>query len=207
MSKNRNVSKLTKAELAQASAMFFGMPQTKTTPVDAENKPKQRSFLAKLSNQEIKEFFSKFGYISHEKYKDENGIDFTDVVCENFEVIFNDFDFAVNCNQSNKKTDSDFDYPAFLTYCDSIDKAPEEAIADIITSDFLTPRFPTYAEKRRKHKDEQARNAFAALPKSMRIKLKSLNEKVGAENALMENKGKYGTFDAENFLKTTYGEN
>ena len=54
-------------------------------------------------------------------------------------------------NQSNKKTDSDFDYPAFLTYCDSIDKAPEEAIADIITSDFLTPRFPTYAEKRRKH--------------------------------------------------------
>ena len=207
MAKNRNVSRLSKEEIARASASLFGMPQVKSTPTGADERPKQRSFLAKLSNKEIKEFFSGFGYISHEKYKDENNVDFTHVTCENFEVIFNDFDFAVICNPSNTKSDSDFDYPAFLTYCDSVDKAPEEAIADIITADFLTPRFPTYAEKRRRYKDEQSRNAFESLPKSMRMKLKSLNEKVAAENALMENKGKYGTFNAEDFLKTTYGEN
>ena len=36
--------------------------------------------------------------------------------------------------------------------------------------------------------------------------IKSLNEKVVAENTLMENKGKYGTFNAEEYLKSTYGE-
>ena len=190
MANSKNVSRLTKEELARASASLFGIPQKKSVPVSADGKPKQRSFLSKLSNKEIVAFFT----------------DFTNVVCENFEVIFNDFDFAVICNPKEGATGSTFDYPAFVTYCDSIDKAPEEAIADIITSDLLTPRFPSYAEKRRKHKDEQARNAYAALPKSMRIKLKSLNELVVAKNALMENKGKYGAFDAEDYLKTTYGE-
>ena len=206
MANSKNVSRLTKEELARASASLFGIPQKKSVPVSADEKPKQRSFLSKLSNKEIVAFFTDFGYLAHEKYQDENGVDFTNVVCENFEVIFNDFDFAVICNPKEGATGSTFDYPAFVTYCDSIDKAPEEAIADIITSDLLTPRFPSYAEKRRKHKDEQARNAYAALPKSMRIKLKSLNEKVVAENALMENKGRYGAFNAEEYLKTTYGE-
>ena len=200
------VSKVSKEELAQASASLFGVPQKKSAPDQAGEKQKQRSYVSKLTNKELKEFFSQFGYVSHQKYQDETGADFTHVTCENFEVIFNDFDMAIICNPASVKSESDFDYPAFLTYCDSIDKAPEEALADIVTADFLTPRFPSYAEKRRKHKDEQARNAFAALPKSMRIKLKSLNEKVATENALMENKGKYGTFDAEEFLKTTYGE-
>ena len=206
MANSRNVSKLTKEELAQASASLFGIPQKKSVPASTGETTKKRSFLSKLSNKEIVAFFTDFGYLAHEKYQDENGVDFTNVVCENFEVIFNDFDFAVICNPKEGATGSTFDYPAFVTYCDSIDKAPEEAIADIITSDLLTPRFPSYAEKRRKHKDEQARNAYAALPKSMRIKLKSLNEKVVAENALMENKGRYGAFNAEEYLKTTYGE-
>lgn len=206
MANSRNVSKISKEELAQASASLFGVPQKKSIPASTGETTKKRSFLSKLSNKEIVAFFTDFGYIAHEKYQDENGVDFTDVICENFEVIFNDFDFAVMCNPSSSKVQSTFNFPAFLQYCDTVDKAPEEAIADIITSDLLTPRFPSYAEKRRKHKDEQARNAFAALPKSMRIKLKSLNEKVVAENALMENKGKYGAFDAEDYLKTTYGE-
>lgn len=206
MANSKNVSRLTKEELAQASASFFGVPQKKSVPAEYGEKQKQRTYLSKLSNKEIVEFFKDFGYIAHQKYQDDNGVDFTNVVCENFEVIFSDFDFAVICNPKESTSSSPFDYASFVKYCDSVDKAPEEAIADIITSDLLTPRFPSYAEKRRKHKDEQARNAFAALPKSMKIKLKSLNEKVVAENALMENKGKYGSFDAESFLKTTYGE-
>ncbi len=206
MANSRNVSKVSREELAQASASLFGIPQKKSVPDKSQDQPKQRSYISKLTNKELKEFFSGFGYIAHQKYQDENGVDFTHVTCENFEVIFNDYDMAVICNPANTKSNSGFDYPAFLTYCDSVDLAPEQAIADIVTADFLTPRFPSYAEKRRKHKDAQARSAFESLPKAMRMKLKSINEKIAAENALMENKGKYGTFDAEEFLKTTYGE-
>ncbi len=200
------VSKVSREELAQASASLFGVPQKTSAPAKPVEKRTDHSYIKKLSNDEIKNFFKGYGYLSHQKYKDDSDVDFAHIVCENFEIILNDFDLAVICKPEAASASSNFDFPAFVSYCNSVDVAPEQAIADIVVSDLMTPRFPSYAERRRKHKDAQARDAFANLPKSMRILLKPLNEKVMAENSMMENKGKYGTFNAEDFLRTTYGE-
>lgn len=163
-------------------------------------------YVLKLKEKDIVNFFKKYGYIGHEIISDESGAAFVQVNCENFDVIFNDYDVAVNCLPEYSSTLSNFDFEAFVKYCKTIDVPVEQAIADIIVADFLTPRFPSYAESRKKHQDEKATLAFAELPKNMKSLVKTVQEKAYAENKLMANKGKFGTFDAEDFMKTTYGE-
>lgn len=205
MANSSKISRVSKEELAQASASLFASPNLEK-PEQTLNSAKLRSYIEKLSNEEIKNFFEPYGYISHKKYKDENNENFAHIACSDFEVILNDFDVAVLCYPTAKKS-STFDYPAFLKYCNETDTAPEQAISDIVIAGLMTPRFPSYAEKRKKYKDEKTQNAFRSLPKEMKPLLKTLNDKVLAENSIMENKGKYGTFDAEEFFKTSYGEN
>lgn len=205
MTNSSKISRVSKEELAQASASLFAS-QNLTENEKISNSNKLRSYIEKLSNEEIKSFFEPYGYVSHKKYKDENNESFAHIICSDFEVILNDFDVAVLCYPTAKKT-SAFDYPAFLNYCNETDTAPEQAISDIVVAGLMTPRFPSYAEKRKKYKDEKTQNAFRSLPKEMKPLLKTLNEKTLAENSLMENKGKYGIFDAEEFFKTSYGEN
>ena len=55
MANSKNVSRLTKEELAQASASLFGVPQKKSVPAEYGEKQKQRTYLSKLSNKEIVE--------------------------------------------------------------------------------------------------------------------------------------------------------
>lgn len=169
---------------------------------DTQNLP----YVLKLKEKDIVNFFKKYGYISHEVVSDGAGTAFIQVNCENFDVIFNDYDVAVNCLPEYSSTLSNFNFEAFVKYCKTIDVPVEQAIADIIVADFLTPRFPSYAESRKKHQDEKATLAFAELPKNMKSLVKTVQEKAYAENKLMANKGIYGTFDAEDFMKTTYGE-
>ena len=101
---------------------------------------------------------------------------------------------------------SEFDFNKFVKYCKAIDVPVEQALADIITTDLLIKRFPAYAEAKGKNKQQQIDEAFAELPKSMKKQLATLNEKAIADNKTMINKGVFGSFDKDVYMKTTYGE-
>ena len=102
---------------------------------------------------------------------------------------------------------SDFDFAAFAKYCDAVDMTPEQAIADMITADLFTRRFPSYTEARKSYKQNVASTAFAALPKKMQSLVGTTHEQANAQINSMAARGKYGTFDAEFYLKTIYGSN
>ena len=165
------------------------------------------AFTDKLSDKEVVAFFTPFGYINHEKVKDSANSSFYHVNCENFEVLFNDFDAVVTCFPQYATFTSDFDYAKFARYCESIDTTPEQAIADLITADLFTPRFPSYAEKRRLHKSNQLNDAFYGLPAAMQKLLHSVNSKTRVDIKTMENKGKYGVFDEILYYGGVTGDN
>lgn len=176
-------------------------------PVFAKHiKPSERSYVSRLKNHDIVTFFANYGYINHEKFQDEAQKDFVRVSCENFDVIFSDYDIAVQCFPEFMSTGSKFDFAQFIEYCKAIDVTPEQAISDIIITDLLTAKFPSYAESRNVHKDNKSLSAFVKLPNSMRKLVKSVQEKVMAVNKLEGNKGKYGSFDIEHYSPNPHGE-
>lgn len=200
------VERVSRNDIVKArSGANFSAEKNDTSKRGKQSK-KELPYVLKLKEKDIVDFFTKYGYINHEVFSNDAGTAFIQVNCENFDVIFSDYDVAVNCYPEYASMTSDFDFGAFVKYCKTIDVPVEQAIADIIVADLLTPRFPSYAESRKKHQDEKVAIAYAELPKNMKRLVGSVQEKTLAENKLMENKGKFGTFDAEDFMKTTYGE-
>ncbi len=178
----------------------------KTLKSRTKTSSEDRSYTSKLKNTDIIKFFINYGYINHEKFQDEAKKDFIRVSCENFDVIFSDNDIAVNCYPEFMSTSSKFNFSEFEKYCKAIDVNPEQAISDIIINDLMVSKFPSYAEHRNKVKDDRAVAAFVALPRNMRHLVKSVQEKTTAVNKLEGNKGKYGSFDLENYSSNPHGE-
>lgn len=196
------VQKVSRDDIVKArGGANFSAEKVSTSP---EKKSAKRAsetlpYVLRFKDSDISNFFDKYGYINHERFQDAAGTNFIRVNCENFDVIFSDFDIAVNCYPEYDTMTSDFNFKKFMEYCKANDIAPEQTIADIIYTDLFGAKFPSYAEIRQAHKDNIAHASHSALPKNMRKLLKSVHEKVLATNKLEGNKGKYGVFDVEQF--------
>lgn len=207
----RGVEKVTREEIARASADFYAAQKTTQNvqqPSQAKPTTDKRSYVARLRTKDMEQFFSKFGDVQ-ELYrynnKDTNG-DTVYVCCDLFEAFFTDFDFAVSILSSENVNDA-FDMKALVDYCNTTDLPVEQAIADMIAFDLFGAQFPSYNEELEKHRNKKTSNAFEKLPKSVRSAMRTVHEKQLAENANVGNKGKFGNFNAESHLKSTYGEN
>ena len=202
----KNVQHVTKEEIAQASADFYAAQKSNSAPAVQEPaiSQKARSYVARIRTKDLEQFFAKFGDNTLYKFKDDKGTDFVYVDCGKFKAYIQDFEFAVKYDK-NAKTDSTFDFDALEQYCNTTDLPIEQAIADMIAFDLMGSLFPSYAEALQKHRDKKANDAFARLPKSVRMAMKTVNQKQLAENNSVGNKGRYGDFNVENHLKNTYG--
>ncbi len=203
-----NIQRVSRDDIAKArgGADFSAHRYSSEAPKSSSHASnKNLPYVARFKDAEIVNFFKKFGYLSHERFESQSGTNLVRVNCASFDVIFSDFDMAVNFYPESKVQSSDFDFDSFMAYCTSNDLAPEQTIADIIYTDLFDAKFPSYAEARQAHKDAAAHDSYAALPKTMRPLLKSAQEKLLAVNKLEGNKGKYGYFDADRFKGT--GEN
>lgn len=202
------VSKISREDLAAArQSSGFSVPATAEAQ-EPKIARKKLPYTQKLTDKEIQDFFTAYGYINHERITDGAGNSYIHIDCENFEALVGEFDIAVTTYQQPDYNPilSEFDFNKFVKYCKAIDVPVEQALADIITTDLLIKRFPAYAEAKGKHKQQQIDEAFAELPKSMKKQLATLNEKAIADNKTMTNKGVFGSFDKDVYMKTTYGE-
>ena len=206
ISLRKNVQHVTREEIAQASADFYSAQKSNSAPaVQEPASQKSRSYIERMRTKDLEQFFAKFGDTkSLYKFKDESGKDFVYVDCGKFKAYIQDFEFAVKYDK-DAKVDSTFDFDALEQYCNTTDLPIEQAIADMIAFDLIGSIFPSYAESLQKHRDKKANDAFARLPKSVRMAMKTVNQKQLAENNSVGNKGRYGDFNVENHLKNTFG--
>lgn len=157
-----------------------------------------KAYVERLSDQEIVDFFKPFGFIAMIR-ENFNGFPAIEVVCEDFDVGFNDYDVAVNLDfaGTSSNPNNPFDFEAFEDYCNSIDTTPEQAIAEIIRIRLLGQRFHSYGKNYETKKQEQRKNSFSTLPKSMQKLFSEVNEKREAEITATANKLAYGTYQPE----------
>lgn len=200
-----NVQKVSREDIAKArngAAFSVSKESSDASKINPQSR-KGLSYIARLKDDEIAKFFAQFGYLNHERFDSQTGVNLVRVNCAKFDAIFSDFDIAICLYPESRIPSENFDFDSFMAYCTSNDLAPEQTISDMIHTDLLGAKFPSYAEARQTQKDATANASYMALPKSMRPMFKSINEKLLATNKLEGNKGRYGSFDSDKFKGTS----
>jgi hypothetical protein len=124
------VERVSRKDVVEARTGADFSASKNTVKTSKKSSEQNLPYVLKLKEKDIVNFFKKYGYIGHEIISDESGAAFVQVNCENFDVIFNDYDVAVNCLPEYSSTLSNFDFEAFSKYCKTIDVPIEQAIAD-----------------------------------------------------------------------------
>lgn len=210
----KTVEKLSAEELASIG-VFNAAAKVATLTPKKEVDPIE--YTAKLSDSDIEHYFSKFGYISHERDFAENSVwKHISVLCNGFEVSFDDYlrsvmighqydkeNFALASNPSLKPTKQgvEFDIEALKEYADNIGFTPEQIISELITSELFANRFPSYGAARQKFAIENLRKSYEQLPISMRKSLKGAQEMADAQVKATANKAYYGYYNIDDMNK------
>ncbi len=205
---NPQVSKVTKDELIAAqSSLAEQKPAEVSAPVKNRASLYSTEYITKLPLDEIEKFFEKFDVSACAKIPNDKEPKFVFVNCNGFTVMFSDFNFCFEFNETlliPDETKTKFNLQAFADYCEKIGKTPEQIISELMTVELFGQRFPSYAEKRKRVKLAENRLAFEQLPKSMQKTLKIANEQ--KENEIMSTHDKlyYGDYAGNPYIN---GEN
>ncbi len=198
------VSKVTKEEL-QAERPYQAASKSAGADEQVSHRGSLYSteYIKKLSIAEIEKFFEQFDVLACAKIPNNQEPKFILVNCKNFNVVFSDYSqvFDFNINPADARvSEPKFDAEAFATYCDLTDKTPEQVISELMTVELFGQRFPSYSENRRKVKLEENRLAYAALPKSLRKRLKTANESKENEINSVHNKLYFGDYAGNPYM-------
>lgn len=162
-----------------------------------------KTYLSRLKDTEIAEFFKPFDFISFNRGEEIGFNNMAVVVCNNFSVVFTDYDIIVQFFNPTLPNSS-FDLNAFLDYCESINTTPEKAMADLVQINLLGQRFHSYNKNFTKIKQDERKLAFNSLPKSLKPMLKTLDQKREHELDGISTKLSYGDFIGDPQAKKTF---
>lgn len=205
--KNRNVDKVSLDEIRQARGNSFVETTTEEQPpYDPNPKAKNNSYIVKLKNDEIINFFRPFGLITLVRQTEwfPGDLPAIQVVCKDFITAISDYDVVVtpNTHKTTSQPLENFDISAFVQYCDSINMTPEQAIEYMVVTDFLGPRFHSYEKRYFEQKQKERKQTTAEfenkLPKSV---IKSLDAKREHDITSIQNKLRYGSLEGEPQIK------
>ena len=200
---NRNISKVSLEEINQALSKSTIAPSSaETVPYKPDQRAKNNSYVVKLKNQEIIDFFKPFGFITLVRQTEwfPGDLPAIQVLCKDFVAAISDYDVVVTPNYEKSTTQPlvDFDTAAFVKYCDSIGMTAEEALEYLIVTDFLGPRFHSYAQKYDERKQKERKQLTAefkdVLPSSV---IKSLDAKREHDLNSIKNKLQYGSLEGD----------
>lgn len=204
---NRNITKVSLEEINQALGKSTIAPSaTESAPYNPDPRAKNNSYVVKLKNQEIIDFFRPFGFITLVRQTEwfPGDLPAIQVICKDFITAISDYDVVVtpNYEKSVSQPLEEFDTAAFVKYCDSIGMTPEEALEFLVVTEFLGPRFHSYAKNYSERKQKERKESTAAfeklLPKSV---VGALDAKREHDINSIENKLKYGSLAGDPQIK------
>ncbi len=162
----RKVERVSREEIAQASAMPFSVAAaTAKTARTSPEATAKKSYISRLKPSDFTSFFDKFGLLDHYIYND-GSKDMASIHCRNFSVLMSDFEYGIMVHGHSNNDGLAFDYEAICEYCSQTDTPIEQVISDIIAFDFMGGRFPSYPEELQKHRDKKSRQRIFKASKS-----------------------------------------
>lgn len=153
-------------------------------------------FIEKFSDKRIAEFFTPYGYITHERSDDAGAIL---VLCDNCQIIFDDFTVMAEPSISLFTNNTAFDFVEFAAICEQANTTPSQAIADRLEEEVFN-EMPYYVEKKRAFTENNL-NRIAKDAKYGKLMKAATTKQSHRENFASLNKT-YGSSDPEKIADT-----
>ena len=190
-----SVSAVSVQEINAARSNMPVAPKIKKAQTAVSSRPEKR-FIDKFSDKKIAEFFTPYGYITHERSDDSGAVL---VLCDNCQIIFDDFTVMTEPVISLFTTNPSFDFIEFATLCEQANTTPSQAIADRLEAEIFN-QMPYYVEKKKQFNENNFNNImnnskYGSL-------LKSLVEKQNHRENLASLNKTYGSTDPEKIADT-----
>lgn len=204
--KSAKITRLTKDDISAELGTVDPRPNQKQKIDSAENRGSLYSteYIKKLHIDEIANFFEPFGFVAAAKIPSEQEPKFVFATCEDFQVVFSDYNFVFDFDGGVKtRSAKKINMEAFKNYCASIEKTPEQVVSEMMTVQLFGYRFPSYSKNRLSVKQKESELAFDNLPSEMRKLLKLTKEQKESELVATFNKNHYGNYEIDPLM---YGD-
>ena len=190
-----SVSAVSLQEINDARATIPVTPRIVKKIKSNEDKDK-RYFIEKFSDKKIAEFFTPYGYITHERSDDAGAIL---VLCDNCRIIFDDFTVMAEPSISLFTNNTTFDFSEFAALCEQANTTPSQAISDRLEEEVFN-QMPYYVEKKKAFTENNL-NGIAKNAKYGKLLKATTTKQIHRENLASLNKT-YGSTDPEKIADT-----
>ena len=194
------VSHVSREELEAArSASTFSRPQNSSNRNPLNTKSK-KYFVDELTDLDIINFFSRYGYLSHQRgFIDEVG-SCINVDCEDMIIMFSDF--TVDCEPiRNRSAEGIFNYDEFEAMCKMIGSEPRIVVADSIFLELLGS-LPYYVEKKEDFDANNREKVYRKAPENYKNILKKPLVVQAAKDSAPQTIKQYGGATPQDILST-----
>ncbi len=148
-----SVSAVSMHEINAARSNMPVVPQVVKQP-KAVSANQEKRFIDRFSDKKIAEFFTPYGYITHERSDDAGAVL---VLCNNCQIIFDDFTVMTEPVISLFTNDPTFDFMEFSALCEQANTTPSQAIADRLEEEVFNS-MPYYVERKKKFNENNLKN-------------------------------------------------
>ena len=190
-----SVSAVSMKEINDARSTMPVVPQIKKQPKVASSAQEKR-FIDRFSDKKIAEFFTPYGYITHERSDDAGAVL---VLCNNCQIIFDDFTVMAEPVISLFTNDPTFDFVEFSALCEQANTTPSQAIADRLEEEVFNS-MPYYVERKKQFNENNFKN-IAKNKKYGSLLKPAVTKQNHRENLASLNKT-YGSTDPERIADT-----
>ena len=190
-----SVSAVSMHEISAARSTMPVVPQIKKQPKVASSAQEKR-FIDRFSDKKIAEFFTPYGYITHERSDDAGAVL---VLCNNCQIIFDDFTVMAEPVISLFTNDPTFDFVEFSALCEQANTTPSQAIADRLEDEVFNS-MPYYVERKKQFNENNFKNISKNKKYGSLLK-PAVTKQNHRENLASLNKT-YGSTDPEKIADT-----
>lgn len=190
-----SVSAVSMHEISAARSTMPVVPQIKKQPKVASSAQEKR-FIDRFSDKKIAEFFTPYGYITHERSDDAGAVL---VLCNNCQIIFDDFTVMAEPVISLFTNDPTFDFVEFAALCEQANTTPSQAIADRLEDEVFNS-MPYYVERKKQFNENNFKNISKNKKYGSLLK-PAVTKQNHRENLASLNKT-YGSTDPEKIADT-----
>ena len=141
-------------EEIQAARDFSLVKQQSPIKVKSSESSQPKRYVDGFSDKKIAEFFTPYGYISHERSEDGGTIL---VMCDGCQIIFDDFSVLAEPLISLFTNNTDFNFGEFTAICEQANTTPSQAIADRLEKEIFNS-MPYYVERKQKFNENNLGN-------------------------------------------------
>ena len=190
-----SVSRVSMQEISDARSTI-PVPHKVAKKLKSSNAASKKYFIEKFSDKKIAEFFAPYGYITHERSDDAGAIL---VLCDNCQVIFDDFTVMAEPSISLFTNNTQFDFGEFAAICEQANTTPSQAISDRLEEEIFNP-MPYYVEKKKAFTENNLSN-ISNDPKYGALLRSAVTKQNHRESYASLNKT-YGSTDPEKIADT-----